>query len=429
MTNSIGHQTAAQDAVTVVELRVENVKRITAARVRPNGPLVTVSGPNGAGKSSLLDALMYAIAGKRARPTRPVREGADHAEIEVDFGRFRVTRIIPADGKPDKVRVVSADGAQYPSPQALLNDMLGELTFDPLEFLRKKPREQAEILRELAGLDLTELDGDEQSACDERAHARRRLEDAESQLKSFPHDPSPPTSEFDVAALTAEYRNALDNQNHVESLETDEADEAEAIADLEQRLAERRRKLESIRDELDDARKGAMLSTRSLAEITADINNAKETNARFERERSRAGLAGRVEGWRVDLEKAEKRVASIRQERADLIAAAQFPLDGLSIGDGEVIFNGVPLEQASQAEGLLVTASIGMALNPTVRVMRITDGSLLDSTSFDRLRGLAEERGYQIWVERVADAGSGVGIVIEDGGIVSGGVGEPEGER
>ena len=57
-----------------------------------------------------------------------------------------------------------------------------------------------------------------------------------------------------------------------------------------------------------------------------------------------------------------------------------------------------------------------MALNPTVRVLRVTDGSLLDSENLELLAELAREHDFQVWVERVDESGT-VGVVIEDGQV------------
>jgi hypothetical protein len=53
-----------------------------------------------------------------------------------------------------------------------------------------------------------------------------------------------------------------------------------------------------------------------------------------------------------------------------------------------------------------------MALNPTLRIIRISDGSLLDDKSMSIIREMAKAKDYQIWIEVVGDR---VGIQIEDG--------------
>lgn len=104
------------------------------------------------------------------------------------------------------------------------------------------------------------------------------------------------------------------------------------------------------------------------------------------------------------------------QARLDAIGKAEMPIPGLSFGDGVVTFNGLPLNQASDAEQLMISTAIAAALNPKLRVIRIRDGSLLDDDAMVRLAAFAEERDMQIWIERVDGSGT-VGIVMEDGHV------------
>ena len=48
----------------IIRLKAENVKRLHAVEITPEGEVVVVAGKNGAGKSSVLDAITYALAGK-----------------------------------------------------------------------------------------------------------------------------------------------------------------------------------------------------------------------------------------------------------------------------------------------------------------------------------------------------------------------------
>jgi len=110
------------------------------------------------------------------------------------------------------------------------------------------------------------------------------------------------------------------------------------------------------------------------------------------------------------------RMAARDKVKADAIARAKLPVDGLGFGDGAVTYNGIPLEQSSSAEQLRVSLSIAMAANPKLRVIRIQDGSLLDDDSLTAIAKAAEENDYQVWIERVDTSGK-IGIVIEDGMI------------
>jgi hypothetical protein len=112
-------------------------------------------------------------------------------------------------------------------------------------------------------------------------------------------------------------------------------------------------------------------------------------------------------------------MAEIDESKAKALATAKFPLPGLSFSaSGGVCYNGIPFSQISTAEQMRISAAIGLALNPGLRVMFIRNGSLIDSAGMETLKSLAESHNAQLWVERVgALSGELPGVVIEDGAV------------
>lgn len=529
----------SDDGLRIIEIRAENVKRLKAARVRPDGSVVVVSGPNGAGKSSLFDAITYGLGGAKYEPSRPVRDGADHADVEIvlgtdeDFlrvrklgddeaelttstGRYRIKRRIRNDHR-DSLEVRSADGAKYPTPQTLLETLLGDLTFDVSDFPRRKPAEQYETLRRLAGLDLSDLDEQEQRAYDQRTEVGRRLREVGARLASMPPDPDAPEKEESASELTSalvEAREAArtveeagarhseavsilndhplpegmdvpDRRADTDPIESDLAvartlarefeDRASTEARAKARVKELERELEQAKEQLAKHVKTRKSAQEQLelhgypADIEAKLSEAHAQNRAFDQADRHAIMEREVESLRARLEEAQARaekagdpkeiedrlrtlearndrarrrqqravieescaeirrehdeleaaVAAARDERVRRIEAAKMPLEGLSLGKGEVLYRGFPLEQASEAEQYRIATAIGMALNPKLRLLLIRNGSLLDKTTLEAVAKMATEKKYQVLVERVAEPGEGVGIVIEDGEIVS----------
>ena len=109
-----------------------------------------------------------------------------------------------------------------------------------------------------------------------------------------------------------------------------------------------------------------------------------------------------------------QRMQDLKEQKRSAIESANLPVKGLEFGDGELLMNGVPLEQLSAAEQLKLSMDIAMAENPKLRVILLKDASLLDVQSMEYIRHRAEAEGYQVWAERVASEGA-VGFVIEDG--------------
>jgi hypothetical protein len=104
----------------------------------------------------------------------------------------------------------------------------------------------------------------------------------------------------------------------------------------------------------------------------------------------------------------------------ELMERTNFPIKGLDFRAGKVVYNSVPISQASAAEKLRVGMAIAMALNPKLRIIRIEDGSLLDRQSWNVIKEMAHQADYQVWIETVADE-PGQGIFIYDGQIAGNG--------
>jgi len=111
-------------------------------------------------------------------------------------------------------------------------------------------------------------------------------------------------------------------------------------------------------------------------------------------------------------------ITKIIKEKAERTKNASFPIDGLGFNNGDVSFEGVEFSQISMAQKIKVSMSMAIALNPKMKIVRILNGSLLDDDSMKEIEAIAEEKDYQIWIERVADSKSGNAIYIEDGQAV-----------
>jgi hypothetical protein len=78
------------------------------------------------------------------------------------------------------------------------------------------------------------------------------------------------------------------------------------------------------------------------------------------------------------------------------------------------MLNGVPFDQASDAEQLRASVAIAMSAKPKLRVIRVRDGSLLDENGMKLLADMADEFDCQVWCEYVG-TDSPTGFVLEDG--------------
>lgn len=426
----------------IVKLVAENFTRLYAVEITPTGDIVNITGRNGAGKTSVLNALWVALAGKGVSPTQPIRNGADEALIRVDLGKYIVTRTFERKeegGYTTAIKVENADGARFPTPQKMLDEFLGELAFDPLAFTRMDRKGQFDTLRKFVpGVDFDGIDNAQRGDFERRAEVNRKQREAQVAANAIAEPVAMP-ARVDEAALVAEMSKATAVDQEIARILRD-SDELkrqvkarrEHCDRLRAEAAELREQAQDREDRADGALKeaGDLLARLDLippqpdpidvAAIAAKLNQAREVNRSIDTlEQKIAEKRALVTIAKNLAEASEELTAKMAQRQADkqaAIAAAKMPVPGVEFGDGLVLLNGVPFEQGSDAEQLRTSVAIAAAMNPTLRVIRIRDGSLLDDQSMTWLAEFAKEKDLQIWVE-VVGTDPKVGVLIEDGRV------------
>ncbi len=99
------------------------------------------------------------------------------------------------------------------------------------------------------------------------------------------------------------------------------------------------------------------------------------------------------------------------------IQNAKFPVPGLSLGDmGEVMFDGLPFEQANTAKQIEVSVAVGLAMNTKLKILLIRRGSDLDPNSLKLVADLAAKADAQVWLE-TSRTDVPISVIMEDGHV------------
>lgn len=426
----------------IIELHAENVKRLKAVQIRPTGPLVEIAGRNGQGKSSVLDCIWWALAGADNVQRAPIRKGEAEAVIRLDLGEIKVRRTFKRKGEGDEFTtsliVENGDGARYGSPQKMLDALVDHLSFDPLAFTRMKARDQFDALRSFVpGVDFDAIDKANKDDFAARTLKNREVASLTARYQAIVIPVGAPAARVDAAALVAEMESAGEHNADIERRKA-RREQAEAeIATLKSAAASSFERAVELRRQADVAQaegeaKGDEATTLRLklsaapplpapidtAEIRTKIADAGRVNDLFDAkaraEDDRIKIAAEGKAAEAEAARLSAAMEARTAAKSKAIAAAKMPVQGLEFGDGEILLNDIPFDQASDAERLRTSIAIAMASNPKLRVIRVRDGSLLDDDAMKLLGEMAEANDMQVWVECVGDAGK-VGIVMEDG--------------
>lgn len=429
-------------------VRIANVKGIVDVEIDPAaiGDVIRIGGQNAVGKSSVLDAILYPLAGRRVDAAEVIRRGANDAEVSIelegrdgyscrkyivcrkwlrvdDTDEIKSTVTVKAVFEPGKSDNPNQT-ANIDSPQSFLNDLSGQIgIIDPHDFIRNfGPKQLAQLVDAFApGESLDAIDNALTAATEERRLGRDRLGllTAERNVYSL--------SSGDHAQRDDPLPKLLDRQREREQFVTaaSENDHDRIFIEYYQR---ERAELESRIATIDNMieRAGERIQKRSeeqqlvpVAPITiAEFSDAliiAESRGVWQRWRGALEIAN-SEIQRTDTAVAElnRRVDKLRFDRVALLSSVRNVVPGLSIDNDKLYFNGSPLRDCSSAEQIRIGALLSVAVDPDLRVLLIRDGSLMDNKSLEILRNIATNNDFQIWIEIV---GPGADITIEGGRV------------
>jgi len=418
---------AKQDATVgngsqrIVRLQSENFMGVRAVEIEPTGNVVTISGRNGAGKTSVLDSICVALAGRSVVPKKPIRDGQEKAMIVVELDDLVVTRVFTASGS--RLEVANKDGMVFRTPQAVLDKLVGAIGFDPLAFIAKGDKEQRQVLIELMGVDVGAHDKKITDLRSVRSDLMGKKKNAAKELEAMPQWPEAPAEEVSVTDLMGELKRANEGNKQIEALQK----QADAGLKERARLSD---ELQKLKAQIADAERASQASQASLegqtkvdiAEIEQRAEQLEATNKAVRENQARATKQVEIEEMGNQVYAGYQAIQAAEAEKAKVLEDVTLPLEGLSVDEDGVIYEGIPFSQVNDAKQREVSMAIQMALNPKLKVMLI-NGNGLDSDTLVEVAAMAKENDYQIWME-VADTSGKLGVVIEDG-MVKGAEVEP----
>lgn len=410
-------------AVKITELSIENVKRVRAVALTPSETgLTVIGGKNGQGKTSVLDAIAWALGGDRMKPTLPEREGAltpPALHVELSNGV-----IVERKGKNSALKVIDPSGKR--AGQKLLDSFISAIALDLPRFMAGSPKEKAETLLQVIGVgdQLKKLDLEAASLFNQRREVGRIYDRKKKSAEEMPVYPNVPTEPVSMAEITSQYEAAMKKNR-----ENDDLRQRAAFAEATARAASDRvtavmKQLEEARKDFDEKSEAAR-SLRQQADAVRDIDvgsiaeksaELEDLNAKIRTNAARQAAEVEAENLGREYEDLTDRLADVRRARSDLLEHADLPLEGLSVENGELMYNGAPWDGMSGSDQLKVAAAIVRRLNPQCGFVLMDKLEQMDADTLRAFGCWCEENGLQVIATRVG-TGDECSVIIEDGMI------------
>lgn len=401
-------------AITINEFQAENVKRIRSVKLHPTSTgLTIIGGNNSQGKTSVLDSIAWALGGDKFRPSNPKNEEstiAPYLKVKLSNGL-----IVERKGKNSSLKVTDPSGEK--AGQQLLDSFVSKLALDLPKFMSASDSEKAKTLLNILGIgeQLDALNRQEKQTYNDRTAIGRIADQKEKFAKEQPFYPDAPHDLISSAELIKQQQEILakNGENQRKRAMAEKYDRELAEAQLAYDRAKKR--LQEAEKNADTARTSAKdLQDESTAELEANLANIEEINMKVRANLDKEKAEDDAKDFRDQYDALTGELESVRKEKRALLDHADLPLEGLSIEDGHLIYNGQQWDGMASAEQLKVSTAIVRRLQPDCGFVLLDKLEQMDMATLKEFGDWLESEGLQVIATRVS-TGDECSIIIEDG--------------
>lgn len=376
-----------------------------------------IGGKNGSGKSTVIDAIFGAIKGKTyfdSEPFRLVKHDKEKAVINLVLeGKNREIIInrtfsAPTEAEPkgyDTLRIVDTSGEKL--GQKELNAFFSSFTIDPLHIARQKPKEQIDTIKEIAGIDTSEIENKALETYDKRTIENRELARLKGVITEYAGVEE--VKEVSVSELIAERDKKQEENKEIDNIEFSLNTKQTEIKDLDAEIEGLEAKILQLKEEREESieimkaieKDFKTKQKHDLQEITDKINKSEEINEKARKFKLKQENLKKYQDQENICNDLDKLYKDQLQAREDLIKNSNLP-DYISFDKtAGVLVNNIPFSQLNTAEQIKIAIQLGAILTPELKILHIKDGSLLDEDTLKIVKEVVEAHDYQVLIERV----------------------------
>jgi len=402
-------------------LEIENVKRIHAVMIEPSKDgLTIIGGKNRQGKSSVLDAIAWALGGNKYKPTQAANADSTippRLKVIMDNGL-----VVERKGKNSDLKVTDPEGQK--GGQQLLDSFVEELAINLPKFMEATGKEKANTLLQIIGVgpQLAELEQKEKSLYSERLYVGRTADQKEKFAAEQPYYPDAPEEPVSASELIREQQEILARNGQRQQWRREHDSILEKIMKTEDEIKSYEASIRALKarlGELDEQRKAsektpAELKMESTEELERSIDNIELINRKVRANLDKAKAEEDAKQYRDQYTELTNAIEDVRKQKTSLLDSADLPLPGLSVKDGELIYNGQQWDNMSSAEQMIVSTSIVRKLNPKCGFVLLDKLEAMDLDTLKEFGAWLEQEGLQAIATRVS-TGDECSIVITDG--------------
>lgn len=408
-------------SIKINKLEIENVKRVKAVRITPTpSGLTIIGGDNGQGKTSVLDSIAWALGGNKYKPSDPQRKDSTlppSMRITMDNGL-----VVERKGKNSDLKVI--DPAGQKAGQQLLDSFIEQFALDLPKFLDSTSKEKANTLLQIIGVGdkLYEMEQEETAVYNKRHTIGQIKDQKEKYAKEQIYYTEAPKELVSVKDLLSQQQEILsrNGDNHkkrrnLEYIENQATNIQSVIDELNRKLEEALTRQKDILDDLAIANKSAIdLHDESTDELEKSIENIEEINRKVRANLDKEKAEDDAKAYDEQYKKLSLELDEIRKAKTDLLKDADLPLPGLTVAEGDLLYNGFKWDGMSGADKLKVATAIVRKLNPDCGFVLLDKLEQMDIKTLTEFGKWLEAEGLQAIATRVS-RGEECSVIISDG--------------
>jgi len=419
---------------------IKNYRKIKAFEMTlgENG-LYKIKGPNGQGKTSAIKAVEFLLAGKRGS----VHEGEKSAEvvghIKDKDQEWTIERDLTSDNKMTLKVSGSVTGKRDKAPQAFLDGLINELTFDPRPFVNKTATERVKMYTEVMGLDFSVENKKIASLYEVRRSVGRKIKDIGNPEIPFElqNIEVPDVNDLiskrkkklavfqeQIAKVHAFNKEQDDKQNKIdklsstkETLEGQRDDVGCRIYKIEKELEDLRSEYKTLEERIDNGSKmitacdkpeqAQALPVLDTADIDQKITEAEVLRDKITERKSHEEKIAKKAELQNEYDGLDKEIDGLRRTKIEKASWVEAPVKGLElrIGDDgeELYYHDRPSDDWAESEALRISAELCAAKRPDLRCIFIDGGESYDKKALESLHAWAVENDIQAIITIVDD--------------------------
>lgn len=429
--------------MTIKRLELRNFQAIKDFSADFTGDVYLVKGENEVGKSTILKSIVCLLTGERDAVLRNGEKNGFAKMIIGGDGKEYTVELRFTENDPRGTISIKAKDGMRSTNVSMLRTILNYRNFDAEEFARwsetaEGRRKQIQVVMGLMPPEIANriktIDTEVLQTKESRKAVNANVKYKETELESIKAqlsdgDIETYTEPIDLTVLMQESNKAAEQRAKAENVKMQ-------MTSLESELANIPKERERLAADLERAKKAyedaKAFYNRSIENVAAQETKIKDKIGKAEqwlseydaqpKEDAAEKLAAaqnhntkcqivkmfhakqnEVDAERTKADKLNVDLDAYAKERAELVAAAKFPIDGLSFGEDGLTLNDVPfvVGKVSDSQIMEVAAKLVIASNPTVNIFRIGRGESLGAKRLQSIVNLAKENGFQGFIEQV----------------------------